>query len=62
MLEACQHVCTEGGRIIAMKGQYPAEELIGWPEGFRLVSVEPLVVPGLEAERHAVLIEYEGGR
>ena len=62
MLEACQHVCAEGGRIIAMKGQYPTEELTGWPEGFRLVSVEPLLVPGLEAERHAVLIEYEGDR
>jgi len=62
MLTDCRHVCAAGGRIIAMKGQYPREELTGWPEGFRLVSVEPLLVPGLEAERHVVLIECENGR
>jgi len=62
MLAGWRHVCAAGGRIIAMKGQYPRGELTGWPAGFRLLSVEPLQVPGLEAERHAVLIECENGR
>ena len=48
------HLCAPGGRLIAMKGQYPREELDDLPRGWRVVAVHPVTVPGLEAERHIV--------
>ena len=49
--------CTHGGRLLAMKGAYPDEELRDIPEGFRLLGVHVLKVPGLDAERCVVEIE-----
>ena len=46
-----------GGVLAAMKGLYPFEELERLPPGFRVKEVRALQVPGLEAERHLVLIE-----
>jgi 16S rRNA (guanine527-N7)-methyltransferase len=46
-----------GGLLAAMKGLYPYEELERLPSGFRLREVRALRVPGLEAERHLVLVE-----
>lgn len=46
-----------GGVIAAMKGLHPFEELERLPSGFRVKEVRALQVPGLEAERHLVLIE-----
>lgn len=45
------------GVIAAMKGLHPFEELERLPAGFRVSDVRALQVPGLEAERHLVLIE-----
>jgi 16S rRNA (guanine527-N7)-methyltransferase len=46
-----------GGVLAAMKGLYPFEELERLPSGFRVKEVRALQVPGLEADRHLVLIE-----
>ena len=54
-----QHLCAPGARVIAMKGQYPEGEMEEWPVGFRCESVQKITVPGLQAERHAILIRYE---
>lgn len=45
------------GVIAAMKGLHPFEELERVPAGFRVKEVKALRVPGLDAERHLVLIE-----
>jgi 16S rRNA (guanine527-N7)-methyltransferase len=47
-------LCKHSGRLLAMKGTYPAAELEATPEGFKLIVVARLVVPGLERERHVV--------
>lgn len=46
-----------GGVIAAMKGLNPFEELERLPAGFRTREVRSLHVPGLQAERHLVLVE-----
>jgi 16S rRNA (guanine527-N7)-methyltransferase len=51
------HLLAPGGVIAAMKGIHPFEEIEQIPHGFRVRQVHALVVPGLDAERHLVLIE-----
>jgi 16S rRNA (guanine527-N7)-methyltransferase len=48
-----------GGRLLAMKGTDPMEEIAALPPGFRLLAVHPLKVPGLGAERCLVEIEKQ---
>lgn len=44
-----------GGRILAMKGRLPRDELSDLPENFEY-TVTPLNVPGLAAARHLITI------
>ncbi len=46
-----------GGRIVAMKGQWPQSEIDALPTDVRVVAAPSLVVPGLPAQRHLVIIE-----
>jgi 16S rRNA (guanine527-N7)-methyltransferase len=48
---------AEGGRLVAMKGVYPDEEVAQLPGGFRVVAAPALAVPGLDAERHLIVVE-----
>jgi 16S rRNA (guanine527-N7)-methyltransferase len=50
------HLCVGGGRLLAMKGRYPHEELSKLPSGWKLAAVHRLEVPGLDEERHLVEI------
>lgn len=47
----------EGGRLLAMKGVYPQQELAALPADWRLVAAPALTVPGLEAQRHLIILE-----
>jgi 16S rRNA (guanine527-N7)-methyltransferase len=49
--------CAEGGVLAAMKGVHPYEELAQLPAPYRARAVIALTVPGLNAERHLVLVE-----
>ena len=49
--------CAPGGRLLAMKGARPEQELTDIPAGYRVLGVHPLKVPGLDAERCLVEIE-----
>jgi 16S rRNA (guanine527-N7)-methyltransferase len=49
------HLVAPEGRMIAMKGRHPAEELRVVPRGWR-AKVSSLQVPGLDAERHVVVL------
>jgi 16S rRNA (guanine527-N7)-methyltransferase len=50
------HLCVAGGVLAAMKGVYPDEEIAQLPSTFKLHSTLPLKVPGLNAERHLILL------
>jgi 16S rRNA (guanine527-N7)-methyltransferase len=50
------HLCVGGGRLLAMKGRYPTDELQGLPSGWKFAAVHRLAVPGLDEERHLVEI------
>lgn len=52
----CGHLCIGGGRLLAMKGRYPEEELQQLPSGWKVAAVHNLAVPGLDEQRHLVEI------
>nr|WP_233152814.1 16S rRNA (guanine(527)-N(7))-methyltransferase RsmG [Motiliproteus sp. MSK22-1] len=56
MLTWTQSICAEKGRFLAMKGQYPAEELEQLPPEYKLLESHRLDVPGTDAERHLLII------
>lgn len=55
------HMTSPGGFWAAMKGVYPEEEIAKLPEDVAVESVQPLHVPGLQAERHIVIIRKKHG-
>jgi 16S rRNA (guanine527-N7)-methyltransferase len=48
------HLCAPGGRLLAMKGKRPDEEISALPKSFRVLAVHRLKVPGLTDDRHLV--------
>ena len=44
------------GRLYAMKGVYPADELANLPAGWQLLSSQQLLVSGLDAQRHLLTL------
>jgi 16S rRNA (guanine527-N7)-methyltransferase len=48
------HLCAPGGRLLAMKGKRPDEEISALPKSFRVLAVHRLSVPGLTDQRHLV--------
>jgi 16S rRNA (guanine527-N7)-methyltransferase len=52
-----KHLLAPSGVLAAMKGIYPFEEIERLPSDFRLRQVHAFAVPGLEAERHLILVE-----
>jgi 16S rRNA (guanine527-N7)-methyltransferase len=59
------HLCAPDGRLLAMKGKRPDEELSAVPKSFRVVAVHRLKLPGLDDQRHVVELspaKLGGGR
>jgi len=52
--EAARHLAP--ARLLAMKGRYPQIELEALPDWVRLDSLEKLTVPGLQEDRHLVIM------
>ena len=57
-----RHLLAPGGRLVAMKGAYPADELARIPAPIRLVRTAKLSVPGIDGERHLVIMEAHEGQ
>ena len=56
ILQLGGHLLQPQGRLLAMKGVVPDDEIAALPAGWRVAAVHPLRVPGLDAERHLVEI------
>jgi 16S rRNA (guanine527-N7)-methyltransferase len=54
------HLLAPGGRLLAMKGVRPDEEIAALPAGWTVEAIHPLAVPGLAAERHLVVVGKAG--
>jgi 16S rRNA (guanine527-N7)-methyltransferase len=54
------HLCTPDGRLLAMEGKRPDEEISAIPKSFRVVAVHRLKLPGLDDERHLVELSPAG--
>ena len=52
-----RHLLKPGGKWLAMKGLYPHEEIAMLPDDVRVSADHALVVPGLEASRHLIVLE-----
>ncbi|THF60177.1 16S rRNA (guanine(527)-N(7))-methyltransferase RsmG [Pseudothauera rhizosphaerae] len=58
-VELAGHLVAPGGRIFAMKGVYPAEEIARLPAGWQVAAIHRLAVPGLDAERHLIILQRD---
>ena len=56
ILELGGHLLRPQGRLLAMKGALPTDEIAALPAGWQVERIEPLQVPGLAAERHLVVV------
>lgn len=54
-LRSTRHLAAPHGRWAAMKGMAEKQELAGMPEGCRVESIIPIIVPGLQAARSLVI-------
>ena len=48
------HLCAPTGRLLAMKGKRPDDEISAVPKSFRVLAVHRLTLPGFDDQRHLV--------
>lgn len=56
-VELTRHLLAPGGRWLAMKGVRPDAEIAALPADIVVETVLPLQVPGLDAERHLIILK-----
>ena len=56
ILDLGGHLLGDDGRLLAMKGVVPDDEIAALPPGWGVAAIHPLRVPGLAAERHLLEI------
>jgi 16S rRNA (guanine527-N7)-methyltransferase len=59
MVQWCSHLIDDSGRFIALKGQFPDEELENLPTGTKFEQDISLDVPKLDAERHLIILSKD---
>jgi 16S rRNA (guanine527-N7)-methyltransferase len=58
-VELTRHLLAPDGVWLAMKGQRPEAEIAKLPAGVSVSAVHRLVVPGVDGERHLVVIREQ---
>lgn len=59
LVRLSRHLLAPGGVWLAMKGQHPAAEIAKLPADFVVLAVHRLEVPGVDGERHLVIIREQ---
>ncbi|MFY9178979.1 MAG: 16S rRNA (guanine(527)-N(7))-methyltransferase RsmG [Venatoribacter sp.] len=57
MTQWCAHLLANKGVFLAMKGQYPSDEIAAIAEHYDLIKSVPLAIVGVEGERHLLTIQ-----
>ena len=57
MLHWCEHLVDSEGLFLALKGQYPQDEIEEVSNHYQVIRTENLTVPNLVGERHLVWIK-----
>ena len=60
ILELGGHLLRPDGQLLAMKGIHPGDEIAALPAGWTVRASHLLRVPGLDAERHLVVVGRAG--
>ena len=55
-----RHLLVDGGRWLGMKGVWPEDEIARLPSAVRVECVHRLAVPGVDGERHLVVMRRGG--
>ena len=58
-VKGASRLVASGGRMLAMKGVYPHDEIGRQPSGVRVVEVVALNVPQIDGKRHLVILEMD---
>ena len=58
-VNSSRHLCAPGGRLFAMKGLHPHEEIAKLPVGAHIREITQLQIPGLDVTRHLLTIEVD---
>ena len=53
------HLAAPSGALLAMKGRRPDAEIDALPDGWTVTGIERLAVPGLDEERHLVIMSSD---
>ncbi len=56
-VQLSRHLLAEDGHWLAMKGVRPDDELKALPADITVEAIIPLTVPGLDAERHLIILK-----
>jgi 16S rRNA (guanine527-N7)-methyltransferase len=55
-VRGADHLLADNGRMLAMKGVYPHDEIERLPSSHRVEEVIPLTVPQVDGQRHLVVL------
>ncbi len=58
-VQLTRHLAKPTTRWLAMKGQYPADELAALPVDFKLLASHTLQVPGCQGSRHLLILQRQ---
>ncbi len=61
MLNQCDHLVSDQGCFLAMKGKKPDSELSQMTKAYKVVEVNEVNVPLIDSERHLIKIIKTGG-
>ncbi|MEO8384804.1 MAG: 16S rRNA (guanine(527)-N(7))-methyltransferase RsmG [Betaproteobacteria bacterium] len=56
-VDGAGHLCAPDGRLLAMKGVHPYDEIARLSVGYTVEAVTPLQVPQVDGQRHLVVIK-----